>query len=128
MGHYKSNVRDLEFNLFEIFDLGALFDSGAFGDLDEGIVRTMLGEAARLAEGPVAEPYAETDRNPPVFTLATHSVRLPEPFKAAVRAWQDGEWWRVGKSEVVGVYTHHPWWDGPSTNWCSAHNRRLTCT
>ncbi|MFF5034816.1 acyl-CoA dehydrogenase [Nocardia salmonicida] len=102
MGHYKSNVRDLEFNLFEVFDLGALFDADAFGDLDENIVRTMLGEAARLAEGPVAEPYAETDRNPPVFTLATHSVRLPEPFKAAVRAWQDGEWWRVAKSEVVG--------------------------
>ncbi|MGY0498213.1 acyl-CoA dehydrogenase [Nocardia sp. FBN12] len=102
MGHYKSNVRDLEFNLFEVFGLGAVFDTGAFGDLDEDTVRTMLAEAARLAEGPVAAPYAETDRNPPVFTPDTHSVQLPVPFKNAVRAWRDGEWWRLAKSELVG--------------------------
>lgn len=102
MGHYKSNVRDLEFNLFEVYGLDAILDSGGFGDLDGDTVRTMLTEAARLAEGPVAEPYAETDRNPPVFDSKSHSVRIPEPFKRAVRAWQDAQWWRVAKSEAVG--------------------------
>jgi hypothetical protein len=24
MGHYKSNLRDIEFNLFEVFDAGAV--------------------------------------------------------------------------------------------------------
>ncbi|WP_043647528.1 acyl-CoA dehydrogenase [Nocardia thailandica] len=102
MGHYKSNVRDLEFNLFEVFDLGAVLDTGAFGDLDTDTARTMLGEAARLAEGPVAEPYAETDRTPPVFDPTTHSVTLPASFTKAVRAWQDAEWWRIAKSEAIG--------------------------
>ncbi|MGW5455964.1 acyl-CoA dehydrogenase [Nocardia sp. NPDC003979] len=102
MGHYKSNVRDLEFNLFEVFGLDKVLAAGAFGDLDGETVRTMLAEAARLAEGPVAEPFAETDRTPPVFDPATHSVRLPEPFKKAVRAWLDAEWPRLAKSEHVG--------------------------
>jgi acyl-CoA dehydrogenase-like protein len=34
MSHYKANVRDLEFNLFEVLDLGTLLDQGAYGDLD----------------------------------------------------------------------------------------------
>ncbi|MEV0032250.1 acyl-CoA dehydrogenase [Nocardia sp. NPDC050793] len=102
MGHYKSNVRDLEFNLFEVFGLEEVLRTGAFGDLDGDTVRTMLTEAARLAEGPVADSFAETDRNPPVFDPQTHSVRLPDAFKRSVRAWYDGEWWRVGKAEVVG--------------------------
>ncbi|MGW4352893.1 acyl-CoA dehydrogenase [Nocardia sp. NPDC004582] len=102
MTHYKSNVRDLEFNLFEVFGLGTVLDAGAFGDLDADTVRTMLAEAARLAEGPVAAPYAETDRTPPVFDAAAHAVRLPESFKRAVRVWRDADWWRVGKAEEIG--------------------------
>ncbi|WP_433755773.1 acyl-CoA dehydrogenase [Nocardia sp. CA-135398] len=102
MGHYKSNVRDLEFNLFELFGLDVVLDAGAFGDLDPDVARTMLTEAARLAAGPVAAPFAETDRTPPVFDPRTHSVRLPETFKRAVRAWYDVEYWRVGKAEGIG--------------------------
>ncbi|MFC9472427.1 acyl-CoA dehydrogenase [Nocardia sp. NPDC056952] len=102
MGHYKSNVRDLEFNLFEVYGLDTVLDAGAFGDLDSDTVQMMLSEAARLAEGPLADPFADTDRNPPVFTPATHSVRLPEPFKKAVRAWHEAGWWRVAKSEAIG--------------------------
>ncbi|KZM74321.1 acyl-CoA dehydrogenase [Nocardia terpenica] len=102
MGHYKSNVRDLEFTLVEVLGLAAILDSGAFGDLDEPTVRSMLAEAAALAEGPVAESFADGDRHPPVFDPVTHSVRLPESVKRSVRAWRDGEWWRVGKSEAIG--------------------------
>ncbi|MFE3188416.1 acyl-CoA dehydrogenase [Nocardia sp. NPDC059240] len=102
MGHYKSNVRDLEFNLFEVLGLDAILQSGPFGDLDGETVRTMLAEAARLAEGPVADSYADADRVPPVFDPATHTVQLPESFKRSVRAWADGDWWRVGRSEAIG--------------------------
>ncbi|UGT55205.1 acyl-CoA dehydrogenase [Nocardia asteroides] len=102
MGHYKSNVRDLEFNLFEVFGLDTVLATGAFGDLDADTVRTMLSEAARLAEGPVAEPFADTDRTPPVFDPTTHSVRLSAPFKKAVRAWLDAEWPRLAKSAEIG--------------------------
>ena len=34
LGHYIANVRDIEFNLFEVLGLGTLLDAGAYGDLD----------------------------------------------------------------------------------------------
>jgi alkylation response protein AidB-like acyl-CoA dehydrogenase len=102
MGHYKSNVRDLEFNLFEVLDLEKALVTGDFGDLDGQSVREMLDEAARQAEGPLAESFAEADRNPPTFDPNTHEVTLPEPFKTSVRAWQHGEWFRIGLDEHVG--------------------------
>ena len=88
MGHYKSNVRDLEFNLFEVLELEKALATGQFGDLDGESVRQMLDEAARLAEGPLAESFAEADRNPPSFDPAAHTVSLPEPFQKSARTWQ----------------------------------------
>ena len=102
MGHYKSNVRDLEFNLFEVLALDKVLADDAFGDLDGESVREMLSEAARLAEGPVAESFAESDRHPPTFDPDTHVVTLPEPFKKSLDAWREGEWFRVGLEEAVG--------------------------
>ena len=100
MGHYKSNVRDLEFNLFESLALEKVLADDAFGDLDGDSVRQMLSEAARLAEGPVAESFAESDRHPPTFDPDTHVVTLPEPFKKSLGAWREGEWFRVGLEEI----------------------------
>jgi alkylation response protein AidB-like acyl-CoA dehydrogenase len=102
MGHYKSNVRDLEFNLFETLGLEDVLADEAFGDLDGESVREMLSEAARLAEGPVAESFADGDRHPPTFDPDTHVVSLPEPFKKSLSAWRDGEWFRVGLNEDIG--------------------------
>ena len=102
MGHYRSNVRDLEFNLFEMLALEKALATGIYGDLDSESVHEMLREAAKLAEGPLAEAFADTDRNPPTFDAATHSVSIPEPFKKSFRAWQQGEWYRVGVDRAVG--------------------------
>ncbi len=102
MGHYKSNLRDLEFNLFELFGLDESLAGDNFGDLDGEAARDMLREVVRLAEGPVAESFAESDRNPPVFDPDTHTVKLPEAFKKSFKALYDGEWWRVGLDEEVG--------------------------
>jgi alkylation response protein AidB-like acyl-CoA dehydrogenase len=102
MGHYKSNVRDLEFNLYEVLDLEKILATGEFGDMDGESVRELLAEASRQAEGPLAESFAESDRHPPTFDPETHTVTLPEPFKKSFRAWQQGEWFRIGLSEAVG--------------------------
>ncbi len=102
MGHYKSNVRDLEFNLFEVLDLEKVLATGEFGDLDGPTVREMLAEAAHLAEGPLAESFADGDRHPPTFDPDTHIVTLPEAFKTSFRAWQRSEWFRIGLLEEVG--------------------------
>jgi len=102
VGHYKSNVRDQVFNLFEVLGLDKAFGQGAFSDLDTDTVQEMLGEMARLCEGPVADSFVEGDRNPPVFDPATHSVTLPESFKNSVHALVEAGWDKVGIEEELG--------------------------
>jgi alkylation response protein AidB-like acyl-CoA dehydrogenase len=102
VGHYKSNVRDQVFNRFEVFGLDQVLGEGQFSDLDVDTATEMLGEMARLSEGPIADSFVEGDRNPPVFDPATHTVTLPESFKASVRAFIDGGWDKVGVIEDLG--------------------------
>ncbi|UZJ24921.1 acyl-CoA dehydrogenase [Rhodococcus antarcticus] len=102
MGHYKSNLRDIEFTLFEVLRLGERLGTGPFADLDEQTARDLLAQVRLLAEGPLAESFVGTDRTPPVFDVATSSVSLPEPFKKSFAALMDGEWYRMGLREEIG--------------------------
>ena len=102
MGHYRSNVRDLEFNLFEVLGLDAVLDSGAYGDLDTATVRDILREVARLSEGPIADSFVDADRNPPRFLPDEHTIAVPDSVRPAVTAFKDAGWWRIGMSDVIG--------------------------
>jgi alkylation response protein AidB-like acyl-CoA dehydrogenase len=101
MGHYKSNLRDIEFNLFEAFD-GGHFGSTAFPEVDEETARTILTEMEKLATTELAESFADADRNPPVFDPSEHSAALPESFKRSYKAYMDTEYWRLGLPEGLG--------------------------
>ncbi|MDP7704381.1 MULTISPECIES: acyl-CoA dehydrogenase [unclassified Mycobacterium] len=102
MSHYKSNVRDQEFNLFEVLGVDKALGQGEFSDLDADTGREILAEVARLAEGPVAESFIEGDRNPPTFDPKTFSVTLPESFKKSVNAVIDAGWDKAGLDEALG--------------------------
>ena len=102
MSHYKSNVRDQVFNLFEVLGIDKAFGEGDYSDLDADTAREMLAEMSRLAEGPVAESFVDADRNPPVFDPETHTVALPEAFKKSVRAVIEAGWDKVGIDEELG--------------------------
>jgi alkylation response protein AidB-like acyl-CoA dehydrogenase len=102
MGHYISNVRDIEFNLFEVLDLSAVLTSENYGDLDAETARTMLHEVARLAEGPLADSFVHGDRHPPVFDPDNHTVAVSAELAKSVQIVKDAEWWRIGISERVG--------------------------
>ncbi|HEX4558967.1 MAG TPA: acyl-CoA dehydrogenase [Mycobacterium sp.] len=108
MGHYIANVRDLEFNLFEVLDIGAVFGTGQYSDLDADTVRTILAEAARLAEGPVADSFAFADRNPPVFDPAEHTLSVSDELAKTVQAIKEAEWWRLGLDEAIGGMSAPP--------------------
>ena len=95
MSHYKSNLRDIEFNLFEVLRRQDLLGRSPYPDLDEDTVRGILSELERMATGPLAESFADADRNPPVFDPATGSVRLPESLRKSYRAFMDAEWYRL---------------------------------
>ncbi|WP_396448897.1 acyl-CoA dehydrogenase [Actinomadura sp.] len=102
MGHYKSNLRDLEFNLFEVFRRQDLLGRGPYAELDEDTVRSILDEVNRLAEGPLADSFEDADRNPPKFDPATGTVEMPESFKKSYKAWMDAEWYRLDLAPEFG--------------------------
>jgi alkylation response protein AidB-like acyl-CoA dehydrogenase len=102
LGHYIANKRDLEFNLFELLNIGAVLGSGRYRDLDVDTVHTLLDEVARLAEGPIAESFADADRNPPVFEPDRHTISVPAELAKSVQAVKDAEWWRIGLAEEIG--------------------------
>jgi alkylation response protein AidB-like acyl-CoA dehydrogenase len=102
LGHYIANVRDLEFNLFEDLDLGAVLGTGQYSDLDVDTARTILSEAARLAEGPIAESFAFADRNPPEFDPAAHTINVPPELAKTVQVIKEAGWWRLGLAEEIG--------------------------
>ena len=51
MSHYKSNVRDLTFNLFEVLGRDEFLGHGPFSEVDADVAREILGEVARLCSG-----------------------------------------------------------------------------
>jgi alkylation response protein AidB-like acyl-CoA dehydrogenase len=115
MGHYKSNVRDLEFNLFEVFRVQERLGSGAFEGVDVDTAKGVLTELNALATGPLAESFADADRNPPVFDPKTHSATLPQSFKDSYRALWDGEWYRLSLPVELGGFGVPP-----SVQWAAA--------
>ena len=67
MGHFRSNLRDLEFNLFEVFRVQDRLGTAPFESVDADTVRGVLTELNALATGPLAESFADADRNPPTY-------------------------------------------------------------
>jgi len=102
MGHYRSNLRDIEFALFEVFGVGARLGRGPFAEVDEETARGILTEIERLAVGPIAESLVEADRQPPVFDPETHTVTVPESLRRSFQAYMDAEWWRMQLPEEIG--------------------------
>ncbi|MFC3689002.1 acyl-CoA dehydrogenase [Aquipuribacter hungaricus] len=102
MGHYRANLRDIEFTLFEVFGRGDVLGRGAYADVDRETAHEILAEVARLAEDELAASLQDSDAHPPVFDPATHSVTLPEPFKRSYRAYLDAEWWRMDVPAELG--------------------------
>ena len=102
MGHYKSNLRDIEFNLFEVLGTDQVLGTGPFADIDEGTAREILAEVDRLAREDLAASFEESDRTPPVFDPETHTAPVPEAFKKSYRAWMDAEYWRLATLSDLG--------------------------
>lgn len=115
MSHYKTNLRDIEFNLFEVLGRDEVLGTGPFAEIDGETARSILAEVERMSREELAASYEDSDRNPPVFDPATHTAPLPESFKKSYRAWMDAEYWRLQiKEELGGTYA-------PSTlNWAIA--------
>jgi alkylation response protein AidB-like acyl-CoA dehydrogenase len=102
MGHYKSNLRDVEFNLFEVFGTDRVLGTGPFAQLDVDSARDVLKEVERLATEDLAASFADADRNPPVFDRDSGTVRLPASFLKSYSAYAAGGWDRIDLPESLG--------------------------
>lgn len=86
--HYKPNLRDLYFNLFEFLDIGRTsLGKGTFGDLDETAARQTLETFAQVAVNEIAPSFSESDHHPPV--LKDGEVTLPPLLKRSITAFYD---------------------------------------
>ncbi|AFR49820.1 acyl-CoA dehydrogenase [Gordonia sp. KTR9] len=94
MGHYRSNLRDIEFNLFELFGRDAVFGVGPFGDVDADTARLALREVEQLARDHLAESFEESDRAETTFDPVTGTVTVPASYASTYKTWLDSEWWR----------------------------------
>ncbi|KUL26444.1 acyl-CoA dehydrogenase [Actinoplanes awajinensis] len=102
MTHYQSNLRDLEFNLFEVFGADKAFGQAPFDEIDAETARDVLAEVNRLAREDLAASYTDADRNPPVFDPATHTAPLPESFKKSYATFMASEFWRLELPTALG--------------------------
>ncbi|MGE3447457.1 MAG: acyl-CoA dehydrogenase [Microbacteriaceae bacterium] len=102
MSHYKSNLRDIEFNLFEVFGAQSRLGSGPFAEMDVDTAKHTLAEVERLATGPLAASFIDADRNPPVYDPVTCTVTMPESFKASYKALMDSGFWSLDLPTHLG--------------------------
>ncbi|PUA79866.1 acyl-CoA dehydrogenase [Nocardioides currus] len=102
MSHYKTNLRDIEFNLFEVLGRDEILGTGPFAEVDGETAREILAEVARMSRDELAASYVDSDRNPPVFDPQTHTAPVPESFKQSYQAWMDAEYWRLQIREELG--------------------------
>ncbi|MDT7717362.1 MAG: hypothetical protein QOH09_3354, partial [Pseudonocardiales bacterium] len=108
MSHYKTNLRDLEFTLFEVLRVQERMGVGPYAEMDHDTAHDILAELDRLARGPLAESFAESDRQPPTFDPETHTVELPAAFKKSYQALWDGEWYRLDLPTELGGFGAPP--------------------
>ncbi|MBC7277434.1 acyl-CoA dehydrogenase [Nocardioides sp.] len=102
MSHYKSNLRDIEFNLFEVFGTDKVLGTGPFADLDVDTAKEILAEVDRLSREDLAESFVEADRNPPVFDPKTNTAPVPAAFKKSYDAWMESGFWSLHTPEEIG--------------------------
>jgi alkylation response protein AidB-like acyl-CoA dehydrogenase len=102
VSHYKSNLRDIEFNLFEVLGRDEVLGEGPFAEIDSETARAILGEVDRISREDLAASYEDSDRNPPVFDPKTNTAPMPESFKKSYQAWMEAEYWRLSIPEEIG--------------------------
>jgi alkylation response protein AidB-like acyl-CoA dehydrogenase len=102
VSHYKSNIRDIEFNLFEVFGRDEILGNGLFEEVDVETAKSILSEVDRLAREEIAASFEDGDRNPPTFDPANNTVKMNENFAKSYQAFMDAEWYRLQLPTELG--------------------------
>ncbi|WP_030689069.1 acyl-CoA dehydrogenase [Streptomyces sp. NRRL B-1347] len=99
--HYRTNLRDIRFNLFELFGLEKVLKASC-PELDADTAWTLVTEADRIAREHIAPSWAAGDRDPARLDPATGQVRVPEACRPAYQALLACGAWQLGLPEDLG--------------------------
>ncbi len=106
--HYKSNLRDLYFNLFECLKIqDTSLGKEPFLSMDVDSVREALNTMEQLASKELAESFADADRVGLEFD-GQGEVTLPDSLKKSMDAIYEGGWNLFELPEDMGGYGVSP--------------------
>lgn len=114
MTHYRSNVRDMVFDLLELLDRGSAYGQGPFADMDADAAVAVLAEADRYARDKLAETFSDVGREPVTFDPELHSVALPKAYRAAALDYLASGWPDLDYQTAGPEGSAVP----PSLRWC----------
>ena len=101
--HYKSNLRDIFFNLFEVLEIQrTVLGQPGFENVDEVTMRDSLTQIERVCSNEIAASFVEGDRVPLKFDPDTGTVVVPDGIKKSIRAWFEGGWHMLEVPERLG--------------------------
>jgi alkylation response protein AidB-like acyl-CoA dehydrogenase len=99
--HYRSNLRDVEFNLFEFLQIQKdVLGRGPFSEMDESTARETLRAYELFCRNELAKSYARSDREGLGFDAESGKVTLPECLTEAYQQWYEQGW------NLLGIPTH----------------------
>jgi alkylation response protein AidB-like acyl-CoA dehydrogenase len=102
MSHYKSNVRDIEFNLFEVLGADQYYGTGPFASIDGDQARMIIAEFERFTrESMWAGSFVAADREP-LQLSPEGDVTIPAELEQALRAFYEAGWHLLPLPESLG--------------------------
>jgi alkylation response protein AidB-like acyl-CoA dehydrogenase len=106
--HYRSNLRDIFFNLFEVLDIERTsLGKPPFANFDGDSAREVLRQLEQFVHREVAPSFAESDRVP--LTLdAEGNVTLPPALSKSLRAYMEAGYQNMELPEHMGGYGAPP--------------------
>ncbi len=102
MSHYRSNLRDIEFNLFEYLKTDEYYGGATFETFDKDTAMDALREVERLAVEDFASSFVDADRIQ--LEIVDGEVKLPDSVKASLDALFDGGWHLLGVDPELGGF------------------------
>ncbi len=98
------DLRDIKFQLFEVFKVGeTLLGKGKYADYDIDTCNMVIDQAAKFAELEIAPTYPdEVHRKPVEATFKDGKVTTPEAYKRLYKLYCEGGYMATGDNPEVG--------------------------
>ena len=96
MGHYKADLRDIEFNLFDVLQIQRLKDFG----LDENDFKGIVHEYNKFVENEIFPTREKADEIG--VKMVNGHVIVPEILKSVQKGFYDNGWFALGFPADIG--------------------------